>query len=285
MASPARAAVLDRLRDTIEALEKRAPLSGTLPHTPAPRAPQAAAGFPFPRLPEDALHEVWVPGFREAAPGLAFALGHAAARRSAERPAILWIQLAHETQETGLPYGPGLAALGLTAQDLVLIRVQTVPELLWAIEEAAACRAVAAVIADVLVTPKALDFTASRRLALRTGASGVPVFTLRYGAGREASAARTRWRIAPAPSARHPYDANAPGAPRWQAALEKAPHGQSGLWRLGWTDTGFTAFPETPNPRSTHVPSGTGPSLRPLSRPAASGAHLSALGDRLSEAS
>src|SRR5690606_31798639 len=111
-----------------------------------------------------------------------------------------------------------------------LIRAATITELLWALEEALACRAVAAVIADLARPHKALDFTASRRLALRSAASGGSLFLTRYGRGREASAARYRWRVVPRPSRPAPWDARAPGGPRWRVTLEK---GRLGTARPG----------------------------------------------------
>lgn len=280
MPSPARAAVIDRLRQTIDGIEKRA--------APEPTDTPSIAQ-PFAALDPDALHEIWVPGFREAAAGLAFALGHAAARLSPARPAILWIQMAHEGQETGLPYAPALSGFGLDPARMVLIRTRSVTEMLWATEEAAGCTALAGIVLDVLATPRALDFTASRRLALRSGASGVPVLALRYGSGREASAARTRWRIMPAPSRPHPYDVIAPGSPTWHADLEKSPAGRAASWHIAWTGAGFAALPDL----FTHNrPPHALPLIRPASRTpadafpdtAAPGPHRPALGDRLREA-
>ena len=60
---------------------------------------------------------------------------------------------------------------------------RTTVELLWAVEEAIACKAVAAVIADVGHEAKVLDFTATRRLSLRSSSGGSSVFLIRYGRG------------------------------------------------------------------------------------------------------
>ena len=103
---------------------------------------------------------------------------------TAERPAILYLQLASEMQETGLPYGAGLAAFGVDPETLILIRAANIVELLWAAEEALACRAVAAVVADIGADPQALDFTASRRLGMRAHEAKSTMLLMRYGAGR-----------------------------------------------------------------------------------------------------
>ena len=44
---------------------------------------------------------------------------------------------------------PGSTSFGLDPDAVVLIRTDTIVELLWAMEEAIACRAVAAVVADI----------------------------------------------------------------------------------------------------------------------------------------
>ena len=145
-----------------------------------------------------------------------------------------------------MPYAPGFKTFGLDAQAIVLIRTETIVELLWAMEEAIACRAIAAVVADIAYPHKALDFTASRRLALRTAASGASVFFVRYARDREATAARYRWRVEPYSSQPVPFDDRAPGPPRWQVTLEKGsldkrrkanPQGDSFV--VDWTENGF----------------------------------------------
>src|SRR5690606_34372292 len=150
---------------------------------------------------------------------------------------VIYLQLADEAQQLGLPYGPGLLSFGFDPAALVLVRAATMGELLWAAEEAIACRAVAAVVADIGGHPKLLDFTASRRLSLRAAATGGSIFMLRYGTGREASAAQLRWRLSPAPSALRRWDAKAPGAQRWRVDLEKGTLlKKQTAWLLGWTE-------------------------------------------------
>ena len=127
---------------------------------------------------------------------------------------------------------------------LVLVRAANMGELLWAAEEAIACRAVAAVVADIGSHSKLLDFTASRRLSLRAATTGGSIFLLRYGQGREASAAHLRWRLMPVHSARARYDAKAPGPLRWRAELEKGALIRNQTeFVLGWTENGFTTLP------------------------------------------
>jgi protein ImuA len=224
---------LEHLRARIETIEKRPPLADAA-RTLAP----GLAGF---ALPSGMLHEVFVDGPRESGAGLGFSLGAARTMLSPERPVLLYLQLGNETQETGFPYGPGLLSFGIDPKAVVVIRAHTIVELLWAAEEALACIGVAAVIADVATDPKALDFTASRRLGMRATQSRTTFFLLRYGLGRTASAARMRWHLTPALSGEVRFDPREPGESRWRLTLEKGLwHGKpNGEWLLSWTKNGF----------------------------------------------
>lgn len=88
---------------------------------------------------------------------------------------------------------------------------------LWTIEEAVGSGAVSAIIGEV----DEIDFTASRRLRLASIKTGIPVILLSSYRREGATAACARWRIRPAPSAANPFDPFAPGAPRWQATVER----------------------------------------------------------------
>jgi protein ImuA len=216
---------------------------------------------------------------RQSGTALGFTLGLARSLLAHGRQALIYLQLSAETQEIGLPYGIGFSTFGFTPDTLVIGRIASVPELLWALEEALACRAVAGVIVDLASHPKALDFTVSRRIALRAAAAGTSAFLIRYGTGREASAARLRWHVRPGVSAGQPFDAMAPGQPRFAIEIEKL---RLGNWKkaeqhhltLDWTENGFVSVELRRH------------SLAPLRRPAAPPRpQPAALGDRLSQAS
>lgn len=262
---------LEALRARIAGLENRPLLAARA--TLAAATPEALLNAP-PGL----LHEVFSPELRNAGAALAFALGQARALLSPSRPAVIYLQLVADAQETGVPYGAGLAHFGFDPAALVIGRLGTITELLWALEEAVSCRAVAAVIADVAGHHKALDFTASRRLSLRAEAGRTSIFLLRYGEGREASAARFRWRIEPAVSGSAPFDPRAPAAPRFRARLEKGRLGAAmraagaGMdFMVDWIEHGFVVV-------------GDGERDGRAAGAAAPGAAPAALGDRLSQA-
>ncbi|HEY4201222.1 MAG TPA: hypothetical protein VGM83_11735 [Devosiaceae bacterium] len=225
---------LETLRTQIAALEKRPMLA----EGAAVLRRRGGAGVlaTAPGL----VHEVFTDEMRNAGAALGFALGQARAFLTPERPAVFYLQLAHEGQERGVPYGAGLAAFGFAPENLAIVRVKAMPELLWAMEEALGCRAVAGVVADIGGHPKILDFTASRRLSLRAASGGASVFLMRYGVEREASAAQLRWRIDPAPSGTVRFDPRAPGEARWRVTLEKGVAGANaapgGNWLVSWED-------------------------------------------------
>lgn len=267
------------LRAQIAALEKRPVLADGAALTVQNRQPGADELLDLLQAPPGLLHEVFADEHRQSGAALGFTLGLARSLLADNRQALIYLQLSAEAQEIGLPYGIGFASFGLTPDTLVIGRIGTVPELLWALEESLACRAVAGVIVDLASHPKALDFTVSRRISLRAAAAGTSAFLIRYGTGREASAARLRWHVKPTASAGQPFDAGAPGQPRFTIEIEKRRLGQARQTEqhhltLDWTENGFVSVDPLKRP------------LAPLRRGAPpSRPQPAALGDRLSQAS
>lgn len=260
-----RAQQLDRLRAEIAAIEKRPALAGGV------RGMQARVAAPF-LAPAGLVHEIFTDDIRNAGTALGFALGQARALVTRERPVVVFAQLTADGQETGLPFGPGLAHFGFAPDHMVMVRADHLGELLWAVEEAVGCPGVAAVIGDVAHPHKALDFTVSRRLSLRAAGAGASVLITRYGQGREASAAHLRWRVMPAASGPPEFDQRAPGAARFDVGLEKGAiaEGRAGdSWLMDWTENGFARV-EIHRGRAGDA-----------ARPAAHGAAPAGLGDRL----
>lgn len=148
-----------------------------------------------------------------------------AAHFSGAAAPILWVQDRVSRKETGAPY---LMGLGLNA--IIKVDVSRAVDVLWAVEEGLRCSAIAGVIAEVWGDPPALSFTATKRLAMRAEAHKLPCWLIRRAGAPNLSAARNRWRIASLPSAAHPDDPRAPGAPRWQAELFRARSQATGTW-------------------------------------------------------
>ena len=154
---------LDELRARIETIEKHPRLAGTAEAAPDSRKLLG--------LPQGFVHEVFTDARRNTGAALGFALAAAHAMQTGNRPAVLLMQLIRDSQDIGVPYAAGLTGYGIDPETIVLCRPETMVELLWAVEEAIACKAVAAVIADVGHEVKILDFTATRRLSLRSSAA------------------------------------------------------------------------------------------------------------------
>lgn len=235
MSAPDRQQRIAALRDSIADIERKPALAEA-----RTMVEKNAQGFPV--LAGGLLQEVFTAERRNAGAVLGFALAQARGLITEQRLAVIYLQLADEAQKLGMPYGPGLVSFGFDPEALILVRPANMAELLWAVEEAIACRAVAAVVADIGGHSKLLDFTASRRLSMRAASTGGSIFMLRYGEDREASAAHLRWCLSPAPSAQRRYDAKAPGPLRWRAQLERGTLIKQTEWLLGWTENGFSAI-------------------------------------------
>lgn len=189
-------------------------------------------------LPCGGVHEIAAHSFADMAAALGFA--HRLAARFVHHAAtdddvLLYAQTHAACRDGGQPYAPALAAHGLSAQNLVYLDGVSLPDLLWAGEQALACPSVACTL--LTSSDSAPDFTHSRRLSLAARAAERPLLLALGTTG--ASAATTRWRIAALPGQ------------GWHVTLEKL--------RLAYDvpppSTGWAIYPhrvavlqETPNP-------------------------------------
>lgn len=140
---------------------------------------------------------------------------------------VLWVQDRLSRAETGAPFLPGV---GRALLRLELGRAQDV---LAAMEDGLRSIALAGVVGELYGSPRALDFTASRRLALRAEAAGLPCWLIRHAAPvADASAARMRWRLAALASLPDPDDPAAPGLPRWRAELFRGRGLPASVWEM-----------------------------------------------------
>ena len=156
--------------------------------------------------------------------------GFAAALLGRVEGFVLWCRHRRSRQEAGMPYGPGLAELGLAPDRLILVETGRPKEVLWAMEEGLRCSPLAAVLCEG-VTP---DLAASRRLQLAAEAGGTIAFVLGPAKSRSpTSVALTRWRVTALPSI---PEAKGPGRPCWRAELLRCRGGAVGEWRLEWDD-------------------------------------------------
>jgi protein ImuA len=140
---------------------------------------------------------------------------------------LLWVQERMAILESGRVYPPGLPT-----QNLIHVEARDAREALWAMEEGLRCSALSCVIGELWGDPRALDFTATRRLAVAAERSGVAAYLIRLGGHANLSGARMRWRIASAPSLTNDLDPRASGAPAWDAELFRARGMPPGRWTL-----------------------------------------------------
>jgi protein ImuA len=139
---------------------------------------------------------------------------------------VLWVQDRLSRRESGKPY---LAGSG-TERPILRVDLSRATDVLWAMEDGLRCHALGAVIGEIWGDPPALDFTATKRLAMRAEAASVPCWLIRRAGATNLSAARDRWRAASRPSATNPHDAQAPGLPRWSLELFRSRRLKPGSW-------------------------------------------------------
>lgn len=139
---------------------------------------------------------------------------------------VLWVQDRLSRREAGKPCLAGLPE-GL---DPIYVTVSRPVDVLWALEQGLGAEGLAGAIGEIWGDPPQLDFTATKRLALRAEAQAVPCWLLRRAARPALSAARERWRIASLPSLPDPDDAFAPGQPLWRAELFRSRFRATGSW-------------------------------------------------------
>jgi protein ImuA len=140
---------------------------------------------------------------------------------------LLWVQDRMAILESGRVYPPGLPG-----KDLIHVEARDARDALWAMEEGVRCAALSAVIGEIWGDPRALDFTATRRLAVASERSGTACWLVRLGGNANLSGARMRWRIASAPSLLNDLDPRASGAPAWNTELFRARGMPPGEWNV-----------------------------------------------------
>lgn len=213
----------------------------------------ACAAAWSPGQPGDGLHgEIFASSGEGAGAALALALAMDRLASQRPRPAAdwpderrwLWVQDREARRRTGIPYRPGLPQA--LRHRLVHVAASTPEDALFALEEGVRCRDFAFVLGEIVGNPRALDFTASRRLGLAAERHGVPLWLVRLDAAPDLSAARMRWQAAGAASPRSRWNPQAPGAPAWQAELFRARNHPPGKWILCDEQGRLTAMPPHP---------------------------------------
>lgn len=179
--------------------------------------------------------EIFAPAGEASGAALALALARDAHNADAQaevddqRP-WLWVQDKAALRLSGRPYRPGLPEH--LRHRLIHVAAATPEDALFALEEGLRCRDLAFVVGEIAGNPRALDFTASRRLSLAAEKHGTALWLVRLDAGRDLGSARMRWRAAAAASSPPRWNPQAPGRPAWGAELFRAHTFQPGNWTL-----------------------------------------------------
>jgi protein ImuA len=172
-------------------------------------------------MPQQTLVEVFA-----TRPGDAGAVGFVLAHLRARTGPVLWVQDRMSQGEMGAPYLPGLRL------PVLRVALSRPADVLTALEEGLRTTGLAAVVGEVWGDPAVLDFTATKRLAMRAETTQTPCWLIRWGAQANLSAARMRWRVSSLPSSANADDALSPGDARWQAELFRTRTGKPGTWAV-----------------------------------------------------
>ncbi|MEM9500939.1 MAG: recA-like protein [Pseudomonadota bacterium] len=198
-----------------------------------------------PGLADQPLHsEIFAKTDDASGAGLALALACDALKVAAQgddpladavdRRQVLWVQDTRAIQRSGRPYRHGLPSE--LCDRLIHVEAKTSEDALFALEEGVRCRDLACVIGEIVGNPRALDFTASRRLSLAADQHGVALWLVRLEAEPDLSSARMRWRVEAALSPPAHWNADAPGTSAWKAELFRARSHAPGEWILNNDD-------------------------------------------------
>jgi protein ImuA len=165
---------------------------------------------------------------------------------------LLWIS----SSRTLFP--PALKSFGVQPERCIFLDLQKEKDVLWAMDEALKCGALAAVVGEV----KEMSFTASRRLQLAVEESRVTGFVLRHHTQKlNPTACVSRWMITSRPSE---YIDGLPGVgfPRWKIELLRIKNGKPGAWDIQWMNGKF--HPVYNSPSLYHQQSAVNPTSAPL---------------------
>lgn len=162
-----------------------------------------------------ATHADWATVLAFAACLAVRRLGSLASAASASP--VLWCTTRAATSEHGRLNGAGLTSLGLPPEAILLVETARRKEALWTLEEALRSGALALAVGIL----DSVDLTPSRRLSLSAAAGRTPLLLMTRPDTPPALSSAVRMRLSRRPSAPHPFDARAPGIPRFGLTLER----------------------------------------------------------------
>lgn len=183
----------------------------------------ARNAFPNHSFPLGAVHEFITAAPHEVAPTCGFISGLLSTILGDNGVAI-WVS----TSRTLFP--PSLKTFGLDPDRIIFLDLAKEKDVLWAMEEALKCPAVAAVVGEM----DNISFTASRRLQLAVEQSSVTGFIIRRNCRvPNTTACVSRWKISSLPSDSID-ELPGVGFPKWKVELLRMRNGKAGSWNIQW---------------------------------------------------
>jgi protein ImuA len=187
--------------------------------------------FPNGTFPVAAVHEFLSPVAEDAAATVGFMTG-LLSHLLRQDGFCLWAG----TSRTVFP--AALKTFGIEPDRIIFIDLSTDREVLWAMEEALKCTALAAVVGEL----REINLTESRRLQLAVEKSRVTGFLhRRYPRKIDNISCVSRWQISPVASG---LEDGVPGIghPQWNVQLLKIRNGKPGSWQVQWAEGRFTVL-------------------------------------------
>jgi protein ImuA len=132
-------------------------------------------------------------------------------------------------------FPPALKHFGVDPDRFIFIELQKESDVLWAMDEALKCGALASVVAEI----KDISFTMSRRFQLAVEQSQVTGFIVRNSIRKiTTTACVSRWKITSL--ATEPIeDLPGIGFPKWRVELLRIRNGHTGVWDIQWKNGRF----------------------------------------------
>jgi protein ImuA len=219
------------LRRTIARIEQRGDAGNREAVRPASLGPVLLDAAISGGLVRGRLHEVFAMELADSGSATGFAAILAGLVSPAGAP-LFWLR-EEAAERAACLHAPGLVEIGIDPQRMVLVVLPDPATLLRTAADVVRCAAVGAVVIELWRRPRALDLTATRRLALAAEQSGVTPLLLRIAAEPGPSAAQTRWSACAAPSVA--LATEAPGRPAFTVELlRQRGRPDGGLWYLEW---------------------------------------------------
>jgi protein ImuA len=147
-------------------------------------------------------------------------------------------------------FPPALKSFGIQPDHFIFIDLHKEKDVLWAMDEALKCGALAAVVGEM----SEISFTESRRLQLAVEQSKVTGFILRHNTRKpNTTACVSRWKISSLPS--ESID-GLPGIgfPQWKVELLRIRNGRPNSWNVTWMHNKFQLVSSIEHPASNERP-------------------------------